>query len=57
MEKYNETQLLRMTKDELIDHIFHVYKINELQFHDLVEWYDVSEKIQELRGKQGLSED
>jgi hypothetical protein len=51
MDKYQETELLRMTKDELIEHIFYLYKVNENQWNDLCEWSVASEKIEELRKK------
>lgn len=53
MDRYQETQLLRMTKDELIEHIFYLYKIYEIQRQDLVEWETASESIMELRKKWG----
>ncbi len=49
LDKYKESELLRMNKNELIEHIFYLYKVNECQWNEICEWYNASEKIQELR--------
>lgn len=47
IDKYRETELLRMTKDELINHIIELYKENEGQFRALSEWWNIVDLIKQ----------
>ena len=51
MDSFKETELLRMTKNELIDHILYLYKIHDCHREELSQWYSASEQIQNLRKK------
>ena len=54
---YNENEMLRMTKDELIDHIFDLYKNNRVQWESLVFYYEIFEKIDEMVKKGKIIEE
>lgn len=48
MDTHSENQLLRMNKDELIEHIFLLYKENDAQFIKLGEFYNFIDEIIKL---------
>lgn len=52
MDRHYENKLLRMTKDELIDHIYYLYQIYDGQLSELSRWYTASEEIINLRKNQ-----
>ncbi len=55
MDRYQEKELLRMTKDELIEHVFYLYKIYDMQWQELSNWNKASENIVELMRKMDFN--
>ena len=47
IDKFNETSLLRMTKDELIDHIIQLYEEIDAQSNALSEWWAIVDLIKQ----------
>ncbi len=49
IDQHNESELLRMTKNELIEHIFELYNSNDIKWQRLVEWDTAFEEMRRLK--------
>ena len=49
VHQYKEIELLRMSKNELIEHIFELYKSNDIKWQRLVEWDTAFEEMRRLK--------
>lgn len=48
IDQYRENELLRMTKDELINHIFKIYEYLEERNEQDGQWWDAISRLKQI---------